>query len=47
MAYTVKELAKMPEVVLEVGSWEVVANLVEEGLGIGYFPDYVATKKPN
>lgn len=33
------------EVFLEVGSWEVLANLCAEGLGIGYFPDYVATKK--
>lgn len=46
MAYHQK-FGKRPEIVLEVGSWEVVANFVEEGLGIGYFPDYVAAKKPS
>lgn len=33
------------DILLEVGSWEVLANLCAEGLGIGYFPDYVATRK--
>lgn len=30
--------------VLEVGSWEIIANLAAEGMGIGYFPDYIARK---
>jgi DNA-binding transcriptional LysR family regulator len=42
-----QKFSKPPDIILKVGSWEVVANLVEEGLGIGYFPDYVAAKKPN
>lgn len=36
---------KMPNVALEVNSWEVIANLTIEGLGIGYFPDYIALGK--
>jgi len=32
-------------VLMEVASWEVIASLVEEGLGIGFFPDYIAKKK--
>jgi DNA-binding transcriptional LysR family regulator len=27
---------------LEVTSWEMIAGLVAEGMGIGYFPDYIA-----
>jgi len=42
-----QKYGKTAEIILEVGSWEVVANLVEEGLGIGYFPDYVAAKRTN
>ncbi len=34
-----------PPVILEVNSWEVIANLTLEGFGIGYFPDYIALKK--
>jgi DNA-binding transcriptional LysR family regulator len=34
-----------PEVSLEVRSWAIAASLAEEGLGIGYFPTYVASKK--
>ncbi len=30
---------------LKVASWEVIANLTEQGLGIGLFPDYVALNK--
>jgi DNA-binding transcriptional LysR family regulator len=33
------------DVLMEVSSWEVIANLTEEGLGIGFFPDYVALKR--
>src|SRR5207249_1854085 len=32
-------------VLMQVSSWEVIAKLTEEGLGIGFFPDYVALKK--
>ena len=39
------KFGKPLDVFLEVGSWEVLANLCAEGLGIGYFPDYIATKK--
>lgn len=31
--------------VLEVGSWEIIANLVAEGMGIGYLPDYIAMRR--
>lgn len=27
---------------LEVGNWDMIASLVAEGMGIGYFPDYIA-----
>jgi DNA-binding transcriptional LysR family regulator len=40
-----QKFSKPLDVFLEVGSWEVLANLSIEGLGIGYFPDYVARKK--
>jgi|GEM_PF-2315338 len=30
--------------ILEVSDWELAASLVEEGLGIGYLPDYVGVK---
>lgn len=30
--------------IMEVGSWEVMANLVANGIGIGYFPDYIVKK---
>lgn len=36
---------KMPRTALEVSSWEVIASLTVEGLGIGYFPDYIALGK--
>jgi DNA-binding transcriptional LysR family regulator len=37
-----KQFGKEPKVLMEISSWEVIARLVEEGLGIGFFPDYVA-----
>lgn len=40
-----KHYGKMPNISLEVSSWEVIANLTIEGLGIGYFPDYIALGK--
>lgn len=30
---------------MEISSWEVIARLTEEGLGIGFFPDYVANAR--
>lgn len=39
------QYGKTPPIALEVSSWEVMANLTMEGLGIGYFPDYVALGK--
>ncbi len=32
-------------VLMEISSWEVIANLTAAGLGIGLFPDYVANKR--
>ncbi|MEC7840421.1 MAG: LysR family transcriptional regulator [Chlamydiota bacterium] len=33
------------KILMRVQSWEVIANFVEEGLGIGFFPDYVARRR--
>jgi len=41
-----KRFGHPPEVLMEISSWEVIARLAEEGLGIGFFPDYVAQGKP-
>jgi DNA-binding transcriptional LysR family regulator len=30
---------------MEVSSWEVIASLAEQGLGIGFFPDYTVGKR--
>lgn len=30
---------------IEVSSWEMIASLTEQGLGIGFLPDYVAGKR--
>jgi DNA-binding transcriptional LysR family regulator len=40
-----KKHDKEPQLSLEVNSWEMIANLTLEGLGIGYFPDYIALRK--
>ena len=31
--------------ILEANGWTVIANLVAEGMGIGYFPDYIAMQR--
>jgi DNA-binding transcriptional LysR family regulator len=40
-----KKFQQKPSAILEVGSWEVIANLVSEGMGIGYLPDYIAMRR--
>src|SRR5581483_2398733 len=40
-----KHFGKNLPVLMEVQSWEVIASFVEAGLGIGFFPDYVAHKR--
>lgn len=40
-----KHFTKDLPVLMEISSWEVIARLTEEGLGIGFFPDYVAKSK--
>ncbi len=30
---------------IEVSSWEVIASLTEQGLGVGFLPDYVTAKR--
>ncbi len=40
-----KKFGRTPPSILEVKSWEVQADLVAEGMGIGYLPDYVAKKR--
>ncbi len=32
-------------IAMEVTSWEVIANLTEKGVGIGFFPDYLAHRR--
>ncbi|MDF2578172.1 MAG: hypothetical protein K0S74_1656 [Chlamydiales bacterium] len=31
---------------MEVSSWEVVASLIEKGLGVGFIPDYLVLNNP-
>lgn len=38
-----KEIALTP--FMEVSSWEVIAGFTEQGLGIGFFPDYIVGKR--
>lgn len=45
-AYQKKFGGEMP-ILMEVSSWEVIASLTEEGIGIGFFPDYVASRRKN
>lgn len=40
-----KKYGKEPLGILEVGSWEVIKNLVAEGMGIGYLPDYIISRR--
>lgn len=30
---------------MEISSWEVIASLTEQGLGVGFMPDYIAQKR--
>lgn len=39
-----KEGGKKIPPIIEVLSWEVIAGMVEQGLGIGFLPDYVANR---
>jgi len=40
-----KKFKKEIHVGMKVFSWEVIASLAEEGIGIGFFPDYIAQKR--
>lgn len=40
-----KRYGKELPVFIEMSSWEVIADLAEKGLGIGFFPDYVASNR--
>jgi DNA-binding transcriptional LysR family regulator len=40
-----KKYKKELPVLMEVSSWEVIASLTEEGMGVGFFPDYVAARR--
>lgn len=40
-----RKFGKEPEAIMEVNSWEVISGLVAEGIGLGYFPDYIAKRK--
>ena len=41
-----KKYGRSLDPIIEVGSWEIIAELVAEGLGIGYLPDYIAKQSP-
>src|SRR5690348_6483120 len=41
----VKRYGKEPAVGMRASSWEIVAHFAAAGLGIGYFPDYIAKSK--
>lgn len=44
---TYRELYKKElPILMEVSSWSVIAKLVQEGLGVGLFPDYIAHANP-
>lgn len=34
-------------ILMEISSWGVIAKLVQEGLGVGLFPDYIASANPD
>jgi len=34
-------------ILMEISSWSVIAKLVQEGLGVGLFPDYIAYANPD
>lgn len=40
-----KKYGKEPLGILEVSSWEIITNLVAEGMGIGYLPDYIMNRR--
>lgn len=42
--YLQKNKIKM-ESYIEVSSWEVIASLTEQGLGVGFLPDYIAKRR--
>jgi DNA-binding transcriptional LysR family regulator len=43
--YYEDKYSKQMPVLMEVSSWEVISRLTEEGMGIGFFPDYIAKTK--
>lgn len=44
--YSNKFNNKLP-ILMEVSSWEVIANFAEVELGVGFIPDYVARRRKN
>lgn len=40
-SYYRQKFGKDLKLSMEISSWEVIARLTEEGLGIGFFPDYI------
>lgn len=43
--YYKTQYGKELPVLMEISSWEVIARLTEKGLGIGFFPDYLAHQR--
>ncbi len=42
-----KKYKKALPLLMTVSSWQVIANFTDEGLGVGFFPDYVASNRRN
>lgn len=42
--YLREKLGQELKSIMEVGAWDIIAELVSQGLGIGYLPDYLAKK---
>lgn len=40
-----KKFDKEAKVIMEIGSWEVIVNLVAEGMGMGFFPDFFGSSR--
>lgn len=45
LKHSLQELGIEISSCVEVSSWEVIASLTEQGLGIGFMPDYIVQKR--
>ncbi|WP_295900650.1 LysR family transcriptional regulator [uncultured Bdellovibrio sp.] len=42
-----KKFSKLPEIAVEVESWEAIIGMVQQGLGVGFVPDLVLSQHQN